>query len=377
MQAPDLLATKEGTAMYNEACEANYMEISRQVLEENAKTVTSYVGVPVIGVVKYDGCGVGIEEAAKAWQKAGVEMFAVSESWEALALRQAGFTEEILLMAPVADVQEFRELLARNIILTVSDLENARFYQEHREGTTVRAHVKVDAGMGRFGVRWTDTQQLKEIYGLEGFSFEGIFSHFSKSFEKTYKLTKEQLNRFLKAVQTLTDAGISVGMRHMANSCAALRFPETRLDAVRVGSGLVGALLVPAPVTLQLPHACKARVVAVKSLKKGDTMGYAAVCKAKKDVKAAVVEVGYKTGLGMTGAPDPFPLKDLAVYLYYLLLRYLRPPCATAGDKKLPLIGRVGSQYTLFDATGTDVKPGDYVTVRISLLQCTAKRKYI
>ena len=357
--------------------EANYLEISRQVLEENAKTVAAYVGVPVIGVVKYDGCGVGIVEAAYAWQKAGVSMFAVSESCEALALRQAGFLEDILLMAPVADPEELKELLAKNIILTVSDLKNACFYRDNRDGATVRAHVKVDAGMGRFGVRWTDLQQLKAIYELDGLSFEGIFSHFSKSFEKKYQITKEQLGRFLSAVKALTEAGINVGMRHMANSCAALRFPETCLDAVRVGSALVGGLLAPVPVTLKTPHVCKARVVAVKNLEKGDTMGYAAVCKTKKATKAAVVEVGYKTGMGMTGAPDPFPLLDLAVYLYYLLLRYLRPPCATLENQKLPLIGRVGSQYTLFDATGVDVKPGDYVTVRISLLQCTAKRKYI
>ena len=64
--------------MQNEGYEANYLEVSRQVLAENAKTVVSYVGVPVIGVVKYDGCGVGIAEAARAWQKAGVTMFAVS-----------------------------------------------------------------------------------------------------------------------------------------------------------------------------------------------------------------------------------------------------------------------------------------------------------
>ena len=357
--------------------EANYLEISRQVLEENAKTVVSYVGVPVIGVVKYDGCGVGIAEAAGAWQKAGVSIFAVSESYEALALRQAGFREDILLMAPVADPEELKELLANNIILTISDLENARFYRDNRDGAAVRVHVKVDTGMGRFGVRWTDVQQLKEIYALEGFSFEGIFSHFSKSFEKKYQITKVQLGRFLNVVKALEEDGIRVGMRHMANSCAALRFPETRLDAVRMGSALVGGLLAPVPVSLKTPHVCKARVVAVKNLEKGDTMGYAAVCKTKKATKAAVVEVGYKTGMGMTGAPDPLPLLDLAAYLYYLLLRYLRPPCATLGDRKMRMIGRVGSQYTLFDATDVDVKPCDYVTVRISLLQCTAKRKYI
>ena len=363
--------------MFNDQYDGNFVEIKRSALEQNAKTVTEYVGVPVMAVVKFNGYGMGIAEAANAWRKAGVTMFAVSESWEAVALRQAGFTEDILLLAPVADVATFQQMLENKIILTVSDLENARFYQTNRQGELVRVHVKVDTGMGRFGVRWTDTEQLKAIYGLDGFSFEGIFSHFGKSFEKEYKLTKRQLDRFLQAVQALTEAGVSVGMRHIANSCAALRFPETRLDAVRVGSALVGGLLSPVPVKLETPHAIKARVVAVKKLKKGDTMGYATVCKAKKDMTAIVVAVGFSMGFGMTGAPDPYPLRDFASYLYHLLQRYLHPPKAIFGRFYMPLVGRVGSMYTLFDATGAEVKPGDYVTVRTSLLECSSKRIFI
>lgn len=363
--------------MFNDQYDANVVEIKRSVLEQNAKTVVETVKVPVIAVVKFNGYGMGIAEAAKAWQKAGVSMFAVSESWETLALRQAGFTEDILLLAPVADENTLSEMLKNGIILTVSDPENARFYQAHKGEEPIRVHVKVDTGMGRFGVRWTDTEKLKEIYAMEGFSFEGIFSHFGKSFEKEYKLTKLQLERFLQAVQALTDAGISVGVCHIANSCAALRFPQTRLDAVRVGSALVGGLLSPVPVKLETPHVIKARVVAMKSLKKGDTMGYASVCKAKKDMTAAVVAVGFSMGFGMTGAPDPYPLRDFASYLYHLLQRYLHPPVARYGDRVLPLVGRVGSMYTLFDATGVEVEPGDYVTVRASLLECTSKRVFI
>lgn len=363
--------------MFNEAYDANYVEVKRGCLERNAKTVVEAVKVPVIAVVKFDGYGMGIGEAARAWQKAGASMFAVSESWEALALRQAGFREDILLLAPVADQETLTALLENNIILTVSDPENARFYQENRGSYTVRAHVKVDTGMGRFGVRWTDTEKLKEIYGLAGFSFEGIFSHFGKSFEKEYKLTKRQLERFMTTLKALEDAGIAVGMRHIANSCAALRFPETWLDAVRVGSALVGSLLCPVPVKLAVPHVIKARVVAKKQLQKGDTLGYATVCKAKKDMTAVVVAVGFSMGFGMTGAPDPYPLLDFAVYLYHLLQRYLRPPAARFGERVLPMVGRVGSMYTLFDATGVEIEPGDYVRVPVSLLQCTSKRIFI
>lgn len=355
----------------------NYVEISTDALARNARAVAQAVKVPVIGVVKFDGYGVTLPVAAKAWQSAGVTMFAVSESWEALALRREGFTEDILLMAPVADCRTLHSLLEQDIILTVGDLENARFYSENRGERTPRVHVKVDTGMGRFGVRAEDIQQLTAIYNVEGLAFAGIFSHFGKSFEESCKLTKRQLDRFLAAVQALENAGIRVGMRHIANSCAALRFPETRLDAVRIGSALVGALLVDVPVKLEKVHTFYAQVVARKTLKKGDTMGYASVCKAKRDMTAIVVAVGQEHGFGITGKPDPYPLRDLIVYLYHLLQGYKNQPKAMWKGQYLPLIGRVGSQYTLFDAEGADVQPGDYVAVRVPLLGCDSRREFV
>lgn len=360
--------------MHNEKYDANFLEVNTKILRQNAQAVVDAVKVPVIAVLKFDGCFIGIVEAAKAWQSAGVTMFAVSESWEALELRQAGFAEDILLLAPVADEKTVKELVAQNVILTVTSLDNARFYQSC--GVT-RVHLKVDTGMGRFGIDHRDLQQIKAVYEVEGLKFEGIFSHFAKAYEKEYKLCKLQLERFQKVLQELADDGIPVGMRHIASSAAALRFPETWLDAVRVGSALVDGLLCAVPVKLQKAHVCKARVMAVKELQKGDTLGYGSVCKAKRPTKTIVVAVGQETGLGWTGAPEPVPLLDFGVYLYHLLLRYRNPTPVTFGGKTLPMIGRIGTQYTQYDATGVDVKPGDFVEVRIPLISCTANIHYI
>lgn len=360
-------------SLHNELYDANYLEVSRDALRRNAKAVTDYVKTRVIGVLKFDGYFLSIEEAARAWQSVGVTMFAVSESWEALQLRKAGFTEDILLMAPVVDEKTLAELVAADIILTVSDLENAKFYLS---GGTKRVHVKVDTGMGRFGIDHRDLAQIKAVYALEGLSFEGIYSHFGKAYEKEYKLCKLQLRRFEAILGQLEEAGIRVGMRHIASSAAALRFPETWMDAVRVGSALVDGLLCPVDVKLEKPHVCKARVVAVKHLQKGDTLGYGSVCKAKRPTKTIVVAVGQETGLGWNGSPEPVPLLDFAVYLYHQLLRYRRPTPVTFNGKTLPMIGRIGTQYTQFDATGVDIKPGDFVEVRIPLISCTAKLIY-
>ena len=346
--------------------ELNYRVICREALERNARAITEAVDVPVIGVLKCDGYGVSIPEAARAWQSAGVTMFAVSEPGEALILRQAGFEEAVLLLAPVADVQTLQAMQENQVILTVHDLNAAQFYAQNAAG--VRAHIAVDTGMGRFGVRWTDIEQLKAIYAVEGLSFEGIFSHFAASFEKKYRVTKRQLDRFLQVTDVLTNSGICVGMRHIANSCAALRFPQTRLDAVRCGSALVGPPVAPVPIKLEPVSEFRAQVVAVKQFQAGDTTGYASICKCRRPIKAVVVAIGHECGFGYTGVPDHFRLWDLASYIRRMMASYWQRPGVYYKGRKLPLIGRVGTQYTLFDATGVEIAAGDYVTAKITML---------
>lgn len=355
---------------------SNYRLVCTQTLLDNARAISEYVDVPVIGVLKCDGYGIGLAKAAEIWREAGAKMFAVSMPEEALALRDGGVQEDILLLAPVADAGMLQALLEQNIILTVSDLDNACFYRENRGEHTVRAHVAVDTGMGRFGFGWKDTQGLDRVYQLGGFSFEGIFSHFAQSFEKGFAFTKKQLARFLSVTDYLEEQGLDLGIRHIANSCAALRFPETRLDAVRIGSGLVGALGAPVPVKLNRGVTFAAQVVAIKHLEKGDTTGYASLYKAKKPVKAAVVAIGSQCGLGMNPYPDTCSFRDLLSAVKLTVYQYFHPPVVEYQGKKLKLIGRIGSQYTLFDATGTQLQGGEQVTARVSLLFPVQRRVF-
>ena len=358
-------------------CQSNYLEISRSALRRNAATVCAAVQVPVIGILKCNGYGVTIYEAAAAWQAAGITMFGVSRPEEALELRQSGFREDILLLCPVADVQTLAEMLDNNIILTVSSFDNAQFYTMHASGYPIRAHVAIDTGMGRFGIRWTDVEQAQAVYSLSGFSFEGIFSHFSCSFEPEYRDTKQQLERFLHLTQVLQLNGCPVGMRHIANSCAALRFPETRLDAVRIGSALVGRLPASTPVKLENVSIFKAQVIDRKCFEAGDTTGYGSYCKLKRQANAVVVALGREDGFGSTAKPDKLRLRDLVVYLFHLLREWQHPPCVVCNGQKLMVLGRIGNQYTLFDATEADIKPGDLVEWDGNLMLSSCERRFV
>lgn len=355
----------------------NYVEISRNALRRNASAVCRAVEVSVIGVVKCGGYGVTVPEAAAAWADAGVSMFAVSRPEEALTLRRCGFREDILLLAPVADGETLSKMQDADVILTVTGVENALFYTESTGRYPIRVHVAVDTGMGRFGIRWTDTEQLKWLYSLAGFSFEGIFSHFSCAFEPVYSQTGLQLRRFLGAVSALEEAGYQVGIRHMAGSCAALRFPETRLDAVRIGSALVGRLPVTCPVMLESVGTCKAQVADIKYFKPGDTTGYGSYYTLKHSARAAVVALGKADGFGMTTMPESLRLRDLAAYLRGILELWRTPPGVQFHGQRLPLLGRIGNQYTLFDATGVDIHPGDWVEWDGNLMLASCERRFV
>ena len=355
-----------------------YLEISRRDLAANAQTVVRSVGVPVIGVVKCDGYGVSSAEAAAAWVSAGVTTLAVSDPAEAFALRRGGYTEQdILLLAPVGDGALLDALIAQGVILTVSGPACARFYGQRGNERPVRVHVAVDTGMGRFGTRWTDTDALLEIYRTPGLQPEGIFSHFAVSFETGSARTMLQLERFLSAVSALEGQGIQVGTRHIANSCAALRFPETRLDAVRVGSALVGRLPVKVPAELTKVGVFKAGVVDRRTLLKGDTTGYASICKMKRDTDVAVVAIGRHNGFGLVKRPDKLRPLDLLRAVKQALDLYRRPPVVRYQGKALPVVGRIGTQYTLVAAAGTDLTPGSVVTAEVDMLFPNPHRVYI
>lgn len=345
-----------------------YLHVSRAALWQNAEAIGRHVGVPVIGVVKCGGYGVSIGEAARAWQQAGCKMFAVSRPQEALALRQLGFREEILLMAPVSDPEILLEMVRHKILLTVTGLECAQKYLLWTDIRPLEVHLAVDTGMGRFGVRWKDTEQIKALYRRRGIRVTGIFSHFSQAFVRDPGPTMEQLRRFLSVTEALAQEGIDPGLRHMANSCAALRFPETRLDAVRIGSALVGKLCGSSPVSLEKVCAFRAQVVDCKTLLPGDTTGYGGVCRVKKLTQAIVVAVGREDGLGLLEHPGALTgIPALKAFLRLLLRAGTRPTVSHKGNT-LPMLGRVGQQYTLFDATGLSIRPGDYVTLDLPQL---------
>ena len=350
----------------------SYLSVNSADLLYNARAAVDYVNTPVIAVVKCNGYGVGLENAVNAWYAAGVRMFAAAESGEALRIAAMGFNDiDILLLSPCYNADELQALAENNVIFTVTSVDCANALVTACSGMDcrLRAHVKVNTGMGRFGKSVSQIDEIKAIYDVSGIDFCGIFSHFALSFENEYNATKKQLDRFLQIVGALADSGIDVGMRHIANSCAAVLYEQTRLDAVRLGSVLVGRLMRSTPLELKPIGRLCCSVADTVSLNKGDTSGYAMIYKAKSEQNCAVIEVGYRYGFGMTRKSDTFRFVDVLRDILHSVKGFHNYDYVVdENGKRHNVVGRIGNQYTLVDNSDLSLHGGDRVYANVNLL---------
>jgi alanine racemase len=238
-------------------------------------------GAELWAVVKADGYGHGALDVGRAALDGGAAVLCAATVGEALVLRAELPDARILVMGPssAGEVAEARE----------ARLEIAVSAGSVPEG--VAAHLKLDTGMGRWG--------LSELPG-PGRDVVGLMSHFASA-DSDPAFTERQLTRFLEA--TAPYANLT---RHVANSAGALAFPAARLDAARCGIALYGISPFgdgPEAHGLRPALRWESEVVVAKLLRAGESTGYGQTFVAERRTWIGLVPVGYADGFrrDMTG----------------------------------------------------------------------------
>lgn len=256
----------------------------------------------VIAVVKADAYGHGAVEVARSLREAGCGAFAVATEDEGVSLRQAGIAENILILGhtPAAFAKTIGEY---DLVQTVFSLEYAKALSD--TGQKIRTHIKIDTGMSRLGLYChakddipSAAREIAQIKSLKGIQNEGIFTHFACADDVSSPMTAKQYELFTTLCEQCEDAGTDIGIRHCSNSAAIQNFPEMKLDAVRAGLILYGITpdgSAPDP-NLRPAMRLVSEVVQIRALKPGDTVSYGAAYTAKRDMRAAVVSIGYADG---------------------------------------------------------------------------------
>ena len=336
-----------------------WMEIDLDMVEHNYNTIKNHIPktTNICCTIKADAYGHGAVRIGKLFDELGGFYFAVSNAEEAIQLRAAGIEKPIMVLgySPL-DVTE--TLAKYNISQCVHSYEygKALLADAKAKGVKLAIHVKIDTGMGRIGFpfRGYDEEarllEIEELCKDETFISEGIFTHFpiSDDQKKGEEFTREQYAKFVSVIERLEARGITFPVKHCANSAGLVDYPEYSLDMVRAGVLFFGIL--PSRemknVDFDLKHtfALKTVISHIKTVRKGETIGYSRTYTADREMKVATLPIGYADGFRRSNGA-----RELKIYVK-------GKPCA--------IVGRVCMDQTMIDVSSVEeLSVGDEITV--------------
>lgn len=341
------------------------LKIVRELIEKNKKETR------IIAVIKGNGYGLGLIEYAQFLVDNGIDFFAVATVEEAVKLRKSGIKQEILMMSSTAVKKDIEILIENEIILTIGSEEVGKTVDEiaQKMEQKVKVHLKIDTGFGRYGFIYSQMEEIvKSIKSWKNIEIQGMFSHLSLAFYGEGKETKEQYDRFMKCVEELKNNEIEPEILHICNSSAFLRFPEMHLNAVRVGSTLLGRLSIPNQWGFKKVGYLTSNVAEIKTVPAGYNIGYSNSYKTKIQTKIAIVPCGYADGFNVKVDRDMFrPIDKLRYIVRDIKDSFKKQQIyVTINGEKCKVLGRLGMFHVSVDITGKAIKINDEVRFEVS-----------
>lgn len=329
-----------------------WAEINLENLRFNFNSLKQFVGqdLKYMAVVKANAYGHGAVMCAKVLESLQVDCLGVALPEEGLELRINGIKSPIVCLGGFWTGQETL-LLENNLTPVVYRLEMIESLNKaaRLKNTIAKVHVKIDTGMGRIGVRFDNIskfiEKLKEFKNVE---VEGLMTHFAAAdnlMEGEFTLT--QIKRFYSAVKEFEKNGFRPIYKDLANSPGAIVYAKARGNMVRIGGllyGLSGDVLpkcVPKP-DLRPVLSLHSRISLLKTVNKGESLGYNRSFKTDRKSIIATVPIGYHDGY-------PRALSNIGNVII--------------NNTTAPVVGRVSMDWTIVDVTEvSNVKVNDQVT---------------
>ncbi len=309
----------------------------------------------IMAMVKAFSYGSGSHEIANILQFHKVDYLAVAYSDEGVELRNAGITLPIMVMNPEAESFEsllkFRlepEIYSFRLLQLISDFLNKMPSEEK-----VAIHLKIDTGMQRLGFSLDSIEELIEKLNKEkNIIIKSVFSHLAASDEPRHDdFTRGQIKQFDLAAKKISDSFSTKEnpiMSHILNSTGVIRFPQAKMDMVRLGIGLYGiASEEETQKELQNVAVLKTTISQIKKVKTGQSIGYDRKAFTTRDSVTATIPIGYADGLS----------RRLGNGTGKMIIISNGEPCFA------PVIGNVCMDMCMLDITGINAREGDEVIV--------------
>ena len=276
-----------------------WVEVDTDAIEHNTRSVCRLAQpASVMAVVKADGFGHGLVEAARAALAGGATHLGVAIPEEGIALRRAGISAPCLIMGTIpprlAGIVVDHDLA---VALCTRELAEALETAAAASGRVARAHVKVDTGVHRIGLAPGETVSfVQSLQALPNVLVEGIFSVLVDDVSTT-PFARGQYDIFVGLLDALANAGLRPALAHLCNSVPLAAHPDMALDMVRTARLLFGVTpwqpALAADLALRPALSIRCEVVFVKWVPEGDGIGFDHTNEALRDTRVATLPVGF------------------------------------------------------------------------------------
>ena len=280
---------------------ATWAEVNLKRLEENLSEIRKRVApAKVMLVVKANAYGHGLVPVSRALA-AKTDYIGVAVLEEGILLRQLGIAAPIIVLGGIWN-EQIQQYLKHDLTLTASSVEKLEQINSAagQMGLKAKVHLKIDTGMERIGIHYYNAHLLQEAaLKCRNVEVEGIFSHFANADSLDLTDARLQLERFNEVLRFYERRSLPMPIRHMANSAAVMKLPDSYLDMVRPGIILYGVYPYPENAhTLEVKPALtwKSRVVYFKVVKSGHAVSYGSTWRPDHDVRVVTIPVGYGDG---------------------------------------------------------------------------------
>jgi Alr-MurF fusion protein len=294
--------------------------------------------VHVMAMLKAFAYGTDLGQLASGISGLGIHHVGVSSANEGVIIRRAGGDQEIFVF--LADQEDLDNLVRYRLTPVVYSVQlvEALAASLGSNGRRLDVHLKIDTGMHRLGIFPQDAVAVaRRIQSSGTMRLTGVCTHFAAADDPGQdEFTRRQISEFYKALHALEAAGFDQLQIHAANTAAAVRFPESHFNMMRIGLGLYGLYpseAVKKAIELELAIGLTSRITSIQEFAPGETLGYARAYTATRTVKIGVVPFGYEDGL-------PWSLSGKGHVL--------------VEGHRAPIVGRISMDQMQIDITGID-----------------------
>lgn len=290
---------------------ASFVEVNSASLRHNFSAVKSIVpkDAHIMAVVKANAYGAGAIKASEIFLQEGANYLGVATLDEALELR-SHFSKTPILILGYSPNSNASMLIDNDLSAMIFSLEQAEVFSQMalKSQKRLKIHLKIDTGMHRLGLEpnFKSIETIKKIRALKGLEVEGIFTHLSNADAKIKTHAKNQMKAFNAFLEQLLEQKIEFQYRHAYNSAGILSLcngNENRLlNLYRPGIMLYGfypsnGMKETCPTILKNVISLKAQIVQIRSVKKGEFIGYGEHFYTNEETLVGVLALGYADGL--------------------------------------------------------------------------------